>query len=262
MTQPCQLPVMFDPNSGAIFSGGAFIKVSGKYPVIITGAQMKATKGNSAAHYLEFTLEITSGELSGQTFIDRLNINNPSDTTREMAFKSLTSYATAIGQQQAFADANILVRRPFQLYVEATEEVSTSDPNKTQWANSVKKWFYADGEDIQQGKFGAVAAQGTPPAQQGYGAPQAAPAAPAPQQAQYAPPQQPQQPQQQPAQQQYAAPTNPAPQQQAPAAGQVTIQGGYVPPQQPAQQQYAAPQGAPAQGGYVPPAAPSFQAPQ
>lgn len=262
MTQPCQLPVMFDPNSGAIFSGGAFIKVSGKYPVIITGAQMKATKGNSAAHYLEFTLEITSGELSGQTFIDRLNINNPSDTTREMAFKSLTSYATAIGQQQAFADANILVRRPFQLYVEATEEVSTSDPNKTQWANSVKKWFYADGEDIQQGKFGAVAAQGTPPAQQGYGAPQAAPAAPAPQQAQYAPPQQPQQPAQQPAQQQYAAPTNPAPQQQAPAAGQVTIQGGYVPPQQPAQQQYAAPQGAPAQGGYVPPAAPSFQAPQ
>lgn len=259
MTQPCQLPVMFDPNSGAIFSGGAFIKVSGKYPVIITGAQMKATKGNSAAHYLEFTLEITSGELSGQTFIDRLNINNPSDTTREMAFKSLTSYATAIGQQQAFADANILVRRPFQLYVEATEEVSTSDPNKTQWANSVKKWFYADGEDIQQGKFGAVAAQGTPPAQQGYGAPQAAPSAPAPQQAQYAPPQQ---PQQQPAQQQYAAPTNPAPQQQAPAAGQVTIQGGYVPPQQPAQQQYAAPQGAPAQGGYVPPAAPSFQAPQ
>ena len=262
MTQPCQLPVMFDPNSGVIFSGGAFIKVSGKYPVIITGAQMKATKGNSAAHYLEFTLEITSGELSGQTFIDRLNINNPSDTTREMAFKSLTSYATAIGQQQAFADANILVRRPFQLYVEATEEVSTSDPNKTQWANSVKKWFYADGEDIQQGKFGAVAAQGTPPAQQGYGAPQAAPSAPAPQQAQYAPPQQPQQPQQQPAQQQYAAPTNPAPQQQAPAAGQVTIQGGYVPPQQPAQQQYAAPQGAPAQGGYVPPAAPSFQAPQ
>ena len=262
MTQPCQLPVMFDPNSGAIFSGGAFIKVSGKYPVIITGAQMKATKGNSAAHYLEFTLEITSGELSGQTFIDRLNINNPSDTTREMAFKSLTSYATAIGQQQAFADANILVRRPFQLYVEATEEVSTSDPNKTQWANSVKKWFYADGEDIQQGKFGAVAAQGTPPAQQGYGAPQAAPSAPAPQQAQYAPPQQPQQPAQQPAQQQYAAPTNPAPQQQAPAAGQVTIQGGYVPPQQPAQQQYAAPQGAPAQGGYVPPAAPSFQAPQ
>ena len=262
MTQPCQLPVMFDPNSGAIFSGGAFIKVSGKYPVIITGAQMKATKGNSAAHYLEFTLEITSGELSGQTFIDRLNINNPSDATREMAFKSLTSYATAIGQQQAFADANILVRRPFQLYVEATEEVSTSDPNKTQWANSVKKWFYADGEDIQQGKFGAVSAQGTPPAQQGYGAPQAAPAAPAPQQAQYAPPQQPQQPQQQPAQQQYAAPTNPAPQQQAPAAGQVTIQDGYVPPQQPAQQQYAAPQGAPAQGGYVPPAAPSFQAPQ
>lgn len=260
MTQACQLPVMFDPNQYQIATTGAFIRVSGKYPVIITDAVMKAVQGNAAAHYIQFTLEITDGELKGQTFVDRLNINNPKESTREIAMKSLTSYATAIGQQQAFADAAILCRRPFQLFVEAVEEPSTTDPNKTNWNNSVKKWYYANGDEIQQGKFGSINAAGTPPA--GYGAPQPQ-AVPQPQAApvQQAVPQ----PQAAPAQQyapQAAAPAAPAPQQQyapqaaaqaAPPAGQVTINA----------QGYGAPAGAPpAAGGYVPPAAPSFAPPQ
>lgn len=265
--QACALPLMFDPNQFQTMSAGTFIKKTGTYPVIITDAQMKAVQGNNAAHYLQFTLEITDGELAGQSFIDRLNLNNPNDKAREMAFKSLTSYATAIGQQQAFQDANILLRRPFRVFVEATEEISTTDPNKSNWANSVKKWYYADGAEIQQGKYGSLQAQGTPP-QQGYAAPQAgapspqpaapAPAAPAPQQGYAQPAAAPQgyaaPAQQAPAQQQ--APVQQAPAQQAPT-GQVTM--GYAPPQGYAAPA-AAPQGAPA--GYVPPAAPSFQAPQ
>lgn len=268
--QACALPLMFDPNQFQTMSSGTFIKKSGNYGVIITDAAMKAVQGNNAAHYLQLTMEITDGELTGQSFIDRLNLNNPKDSVREMAFKSLTSYATAIGQNQAFQDANVLLRRPFRLYVEATEEVSTTDPNKSNWNNSVKKWFYADGNEVQQGKYGSLQAAGTPP-QQGYGAPQGgvptpqptapAPTAPAPQGG-YATPQG--APQVAPAG--YAAPQG-APQgyaapqgapQGAPAApvGQVTM--GYAAPQGAAPQ--GAPQGAPA--GYVPPAAPSFQVPQ
>ena len=252
MNQVCQLPVMFDPNQFQIIAAGAFIKASGKYPCIITSAEMKAVKNSQTAFYIQFTIEITDGELKGQSFIDRLNIANPNDNTRDMAFKSLTSYATAVGQQQAFADASVLCNRPLQLFVEATEEVSTTDPNKTNWSNAVKRWYYADGEEIQQGKYGSAKAQGTPPA--GYGAPAptapAPAAAPAPQAgyAQPAPQQQPAYaPQQQPVQQPQVQ--QPAPQ-QAPA-GQVTIQAGG----------YGAPAGQ-APAGYVPPAAPSFAAPQ
>lgn len=288
MTMPCQLPRMFDPNQNQILGAAAFIKVSGKYPVIITDAQMKAVAGNNAAHYLQFTLEITDGELRGQSFVDRLNLVNSNPKTVEMAVKSLTSYATAIGQQQAFDDANILRGRPFQLYVEAVEEPSTTDPNKSQWANSVKRWYYADGNEVQQGKYGSLTAQGTAPngqqPQGGYAPPAGAPAAPqgyAPP-AQQQPPQQQVQHQQQPVQQQapqgYAPPqgyADPNQQQQVQQQQQQAPQG-YAPPaqqqqQQPAQQQapagqvtiqtgYAPPQGnAPA--GYVPPAAPNFAAP-
>lgn len=257
MNIPCQLPVMFDPNTGLIHAGGGdFIKVSGKYPVVIVECEMKQTKNNQAAHYLQFTLEILDGDLKGQRFVDRLNINNPSEQTREIAYKSLTSYATAVGYNQAFADASVLKGRPFMLFVNAEEKPSTTDPNKTNWENSVKKWYYADGEEIQQGKFGSAKAQGTPPTGQ-YAAPSAAApaAAPAPQAAPAAP------------QQQYAAPvaTAPAQQQYAPPVQQAPAQQQYAPPvqQAPAQQQYAPPAGAaPAQGSYVPPAAPAFTAPQ
>lgn len=276
MHQQCPLPLMFDPNSVGILGGGSFIKESGKYPVILTSMKMTPTKSNQAIHFIEATLEITEGALKGQSFIDRLNING-SDAARKYAYAALSSYATAIGQQQAFSDANVLCNRPFQVYVQCEEKVSTIDPNKTNWENEVKKWYYADGEEITQGRYGSNNAQGTAPQgnyaspQAGVPTPQSAPAAPAgvPQGQGYAPP----------AGQGYAPPQGQAPQGQAPAAGQVTIDAGqgFVPQGQ-APQGYAPPQGqvpqgqAPANGyappagqapaGYTPPAQPNFAAPQ
>ena len=269
MHQQCPLPLMFDPNSVGILGGGSFIKESGKYPVILTSMKMTPTKSNQAIHFIEATLEITEGALKGQSFIDRLNING-SDAARKYAYAALSSYATAIGQQQAFSDANVLCNRPFQVYVQCEEKVSTIDPNKTNWENEVKKWYYADGEEITQGRYGSNNAQGTAPQgnyaspQAGVPTPQSAPAAPAgvPQGQGYAPPAAP-----------AGVPQGQAPQGQAPAAGQVTIDAGqgfapqgqapqgYAPPQGQVPQGYAPPAGQ-APAGYTPPAQPNFAAPQ
>lgn len=269
---PCPLPNIFNPAQYELLGGGAaFIKESGKFAVVIVGVEMVAAK-NNASHFLQMTYEITAGELKGQSFLDRIHLNNPNQQAREIAYKRLASIAHATGVGQAIQDARVFVGKTMQVYVLSEEQASTTDPNKTVWQNDVKEYFYADGSSLIKGSFGATATAGgqnpqAAPApnaapQQAYApqAPAAAPApapAPAPQQQHYAPPAgQPQQQQQQP-----TIETNVQPQGYAPQAEQQQ----YA-PQQPQQPQQAhAPQStvpAGATGGYVPPQMPNFAPPQ
>lgn len=272
---PCALPFMFDPTQFEIMgAGGDFIKQSGKYAVVVEAVEMCQVKGNAAAHYLAVTFRITQGELKGSKFLERFNIANPSDTAREIAIKKLTSLATATGVQSQIADARVFVGKTLQVHVKAESVPSTTDPNKTNWNNEVTEWFYADGNPIVRGQFGAtggVAPQNNfapntpnaaPPAPQntGYNAPPAPTQpqgnfAPPPQQGNFAPP---------PAQQQQNV------QQQgnyAPPAGQTQIdtnvayqpQGQQQQTPPPAQNNYAAPPQN--TGGFTPPPAPQFAPP-
>lgn len=272
---PCPLPNIFNPAQFELLGGGApFIKESGRFAVRIIGAEMVAAK-NNASHYLQFTYEITAGELKDQSFLDRIHLNNANQTSREIAYKRLASIAHATGVGQAIQDARIFVGKTMQVYVMTEEKASTTDPNKTVFENDVKEYFYADGTPLIKGNFGSGATAGGQPAQNAP-APNAAPQqayAPQPAAAPAPAPAPAQQPPQQPQQQQYApqqpvvetgiqpqgyAPQQPAQQQQQPQYAQ---QPAQQPPQQP---QYAQPTTAPAaaSGGYVPPAMPNFTPPQ
>lgn len=276
---PVSLPFAFDPNQFDIMGGGgAFIKESGKFPVIIVGAEMVAVKGNAAVHFLAFTFQITDGPLKGQEFVDRLHING-SQEARDFSYKKLSAIAHATGVAGAQTDARVYCNKPLQAFVEAKQVANTTDPNKTSWNNDVKEYFYADGEQLVKGRYGnsqgtgAAAQQGfaapnapAAPAPQGY-APTAPAAAPAPQpQPAAAPAPQQQQQQYAPQQTQPAIDTNVQPQfATAPQQQQQPVQQQQQPVQQqqpPVQQQYApqqqqqAPAGA--TGGFTPPPAPQF----
>lgn len=250
--QNSQLAYNFDPSAYQTFGGGGdFITESGKFPVVIESIKLEPSKTNAANIMAVIALMITDGQLKGQKFIDRLNLMHHSLDTKRMAHEQLTSYATAIGQSAAFNDLSVLANRPFQVYVEAKQEAKDGDVNKKVWRNSIKNWYYADGQDIVQGRFGS--AQGGAPQQfaqagqpqQGYGTPQL------------------QQPQVQQPVQQVAPPT----QMQQPPVQQAPVTMGVQPQfQQPPVQQVQQPvqQTQPPvqpQGQFTPPAQPQFQQP-
>lgn len=236
MQHPTQLTYMFDPNQFNLPSGGGnYIQQSGKYPVVISAAYLKASAKNAANLMAVIELTITDGELKGQSTVDYLNILHHSVETKRIANEQLAAYATAAGVGTAFQDLAILCNRPFQVFIEAKEVPRDDDPNKKFWENRVKQWFYADGSDIKKGVFGSGSQQQQP--QQQFAQPQA---------------------------QQFAAPTAPAqpqaPDAPAPQTAPVTM---AVPPTAPAPQ--FAPQAAPAQPQqqqFAAPAQPQFAAPQ
>jgi len=270
---------MFNPDQYDLLgAGGDFIKVSGKFKCVVDGVEMVAVKGNQSAFYLQVTFRITEGEQKDQKFVDRLNLSNPNQTTREIAWKKLASLAHATGVQNATSDARVYVGRPLQIYVVAEEQTSTTDPNKTVWNNECKEYFYADGQTLVKGRYGSATAgaqtQGyaqpnaPAPQQQQQFTPNAPTAAPAPQpqvqqpQTQYVDPnQQQQQPQistniqpqfthEQPAQQQQV--------QQPQVQQQQVQQPQYQEQQQQPQQQFQNTVPAGATGGFTPPPMPQF----
>lgn len=244
----------FDPTQYDIWGGAAgnVIKQAGLHRllVMITNAEITPTKDGSS-YKTVFTLEVIDGQFKNQLIDDTLNTHNKSPEATQNALKQLASYCTAIGHSQAFGDANVLYRRPFQIELEAVQEADQKDANKKYWRNTVKQWFYANGEPIVHGLFATPAQQQpvlkqqhTAPAVGGSPAPAAAPqAAPAPA-------------------------TAPTPQAAPAFSGTPAAQAGQYAP--PAQGGYAAPQGqvAPPQGGVTiaqnaPPqgGAPAFSAP-
>ena len=268
MTQGSNTQINFniDPTQYEVWglASGNYITESGKYPVIIVDANYEPTASNANNWKLSLTLQIIAGKFKDKLINTSLNIAHSDEKTRNAGLAQLTSYCTAMGMSQAWNDASVLFNKPFQIYVEASQEVSQSDANKKYWKNDIKNWFYANGEAIKQGVFAsgaqlqvvfngdAAASTPAPSVPTGTIAPPAQP------QVQQAAPQgygQPQQPVQQPVQQQ-APQGGYAP--QAPAQGYAQPQGGAPNFGQP--QQAAAPQGAPAFAG-APTGAPQGGAP-
>lgn len=199
-------------------AGGDFLPEEGKYPVIIVDTAYEPTKANPNNYKLSLILEVIGGKFKGKRFGQSLNIAHSTDTTREAAMKQLASYCTAMGISQAWSDATILHNKPFQVWVTADKKPSEKNPNTTYTTNDVTKYFYANGDPIQQGIFASGAQLSvvfneapTIPAPQATIAP--------PAQQQTAPPVQ----QAQPPQTGYGA----APQNQAPPQNQAAPNGAY-----------------------------------
>lgn len=73
----------------------------GQYTLAITDTQMKASGQNSknpGVEYLMIEQTVQGSEYDGRKLFTRLNINNPDDKTKKIAFVELERIATAIGK--------------------------------------------------------------------------------------------------------------------------------------------------------------------
>lgn len=218
-------PMTFNPMEHELPTAFNFITRTGKYPVVIQKAYLKPTN-DGTGNFLAIELKIQGGEFDGIVVTDRVNVFIQSLKGREFAMKQLTAYCTAVGINQAFNDASVLVGRQLQVQISASEEPSRDNPDIKYWKNEVTERFYADGTELVRGNWG-----GQQQPQNGFAQPAAAPQG-------YAQPAAPQAAYQQPVSAGYAQPTAAAP--QAPAAPAPTPVAPQA-PVQPQQQVYADP---------------------
>lgn len=83
----------------------------GKYPTIITSAQMKNTKDN-AGQFLEVQYQITGDHNPGMILIDRLNLINMNATAVQIAEKTLAKLIKACGLVGISGEADLLNKTP------------------------------------------------------------------------------------------------------------------------------------------------------
>ena len=72
---------------------------AGKYIAVIIDSELKATKSGNG-QFLELTFEIIEGEYKGRKVWDRLNIDNPSQKTVEIARRNLSAICRAVNVMQ------------------------------------------------------------------------------------------------------------------------------------------------------------------
>jgi len=68
----------------------------GKYPMVFTDSEMKATAAGTG-EYLQLTAEIIDGQHKGRKLWVRLNLENPNRTAVEIAERELASICQAVG---------------------------------------------------------------------------------------------------------------------------------------------------------------------
>ena len=95
----------------------------GDYTACVTGTDLKATKAGNG-EYIELTIEIMDGEFSGRKIWERLNVNNPSEQTVQIARSQLNQLATALGQVP-LKDTDQLLEIPFTLTLDIDRKDTT-----------------------------------------------------------------------------------------------------------------------------------------
>lgn len=111
----------------------------GTYEVAIIDSDMKDTKKGDG-QYLQLTLEIAKGDYKGRKIFERLNIDNPNEVAKEIAFKTLSAICRAVGVLQV-KDSNQLHSRPMFARVDV-EKRDGYEPS-----NVVKKYL-----SVQEGE--------------------------------------------------------------------------------------------------------------
>lgn len=128
---------------------------AGSYDMIIVKSDVKPTKAGTG-HYLELEMQVIAGEHSGRRHWERLNVDNPSKTSEEIAKEALAALCFAVGVTE-LNDTVQLHDIPFV----ANVEIDRKDPEHNRIVGYVNA--------------GAAAVAATPAK-----APAARPAAPAP----------------------------------------------------------------------------------
>ena len=95
----------------------------GDYTACVTSTELKPTKAGNG-EYIELTIEIMDGDFSGRKIWERLNVNNPSEQTVQIARSQLNQLATALGQVP-LKDTDQLLEIPFTLTLDIDRKDTT-----------------------------------------------------------------------------------------------------------------------------------------
>lgn len=130
---------------------------AGEYACTIVNSEEKSTKDGNG-QYLELKLEIQSGEFSGRTLFDRLNLQNANSKAVEIAQRQLSAICHAVGILQ-ISDSEQLHYKPLIAVVKVRPASGGYEA-----ANEIKGYKSANA-------FGtSPAAAFTPPPATGFGA--------------------------------------------------------------------------------------------
>lgn len=112
--------IAFDFNLEGIdpYIGGARVYDSGRYPMAISGMEVKENNDKSTGHNLRLEYTIIDGENKGGKFYENLNLwHLASDAAKEIAWKQLSSIGHAVGVISG-NDLTMLANKPMWVELE------------------------------------------------------------------------------------------------------------------------------------------------
>lgn len=98
---------------------------AGEYEMMVIKSDNKVIKAGNG-HYLELEMQVISGDQSGRRHWERLNLNNPSKKTVEIAEEQLARLCAALGITK-LEDSEELHDRPFIARVAIDKKDPTSN---------------------------------------------------------------------------------------------------------------------------------------
>jgi len=101
---------------------------AGEYLAEIVESDYKQTRSGNGA-YLELVFEIVDGEYKGRQLVERLNLENPNETTVRIAKGTLARILLAL-DLFAVADSEELHHKPMKIKVEVKADKSGSMQNR------------------------------------------------------------------------------------------------------------------------------------
>jgi hypothetical protein len=150
---------------------------SGDYVARITDSEMKATSDNRG-QYLSLTHEILDGPYKGRFIWARLNLDNPSAQTVEIAQRQIAQICHAIGISTVPQDSMQLHNKPMVIRVEFQPAGPDRKGRMRQKdSNEIKSWKKLDGPAPAVAPAAATGAQHAAPAPAQGAVTQASPAA-------------------------------------------------------------------------------------
>lgn len=107
----------------------------GKYPMMFTDSEMKTTK-EGTGQYLQLTAEVIDGPCKGRLIWTRLNLQNPNQTTVEIAQRELSAICHSVGVLQVQDSAQLhnlpflatVKIRPAKGDFDASNEIKNYEP--------------------------------------------------------------------------------------------------------------------------------------
>ena len=131
-------PLNFTPETTEDMGDGFKVIPPGTYAVVIVGSDIKDTKAGTGK-ILELTYQIIEGPQTGNPLVDRLKVQNPSETSQKIGLSQLKNICEAIGHTGQLKDSEQLHGKPFSVQVEIEKFKSNTTGKDLESSKVVKR---------------------------------------------------------------------------------------------------------------------------